>query len=261
MRDARHLTLAAAARRRRRSAGASAAAAKHSKVALVACDTVADTATFRGTHDADAQGRDAAAALHPAGARRRAAAAAARRRAGRRPSTRGCPARPARRATSTTRPSRTSRTAPSYRAVVRFRWRDADGHIVARAIKATPACKQPDPRPNLKVEARHGAARARRRDAHLRASRSSTAAPASAPAFATGLDVNGAPLADQPPGPLAPRATTHVSLRRAGVRRGLDADRDGRTRRRPSTSATRPTTRSPCPARRAAAVTVEPSLD
>jgi hypothetical protein len=37
----------------------------------------------------------------------------------------------------------------SYRAVVRFRWLDARGRVVRRAIRRTLACAQPDMRPNL----------------------------------------------------------------------------------------------------------------
>ena len=37
----------------------------------------------------------------------------------------------------------------SYRAVVRFRWEDAAGRLVRRARLRTPACAQPDLRPNL----------------------------------------------------------------------------------------------------------------
>jgi len=37
----------------------------------------------------------------------------------------------------------------SYRALVRFRWVAADGSIVRRAAARTPACVQPDLRPNL----------------------------------------------------------------------------------------------------------------
>ena len=37
----------------------------------------------------------------------------------------------------------------SYRAVVRFRWEDARGRVVRRARLRTPACAQPDLRPNL----------------------------------------------------------------------------------------------------------------
>jgi hypothetical protein len=37
----------------------------------------------------------------------------------------------------------------SYRAVVRFRWEDADGKVVRGAQRRTAACAQPDLRPNL----------------------------------------------------------------------------------------------------------------
>jgi hypothetical protein len=40
-----------------------------------------------------------------------------------------------------------------YRAVVRFQWLDRHGKVVAHAKKVSRACKQPDPRPNLKVTA------------------------------------------------------------------------------------------------------------
>lgn len=39
----------------------------------------------------------------------------------------------------------------SYRVVVRFRWLDAGGAIVARARVVSRACRQPDPRPDLVV--------------------------------------------------------------------------------------------------------------
>ena len=38
-----------------------------------------------------------------------------------------------------------------YRALVRFRWIDADGDIVATAKARSRACRQPDHRPNLKL--------------------------------------------------------------------------------------------------------------
>lgn len=42
-------------------------------------------------------------------------------------------------------------TGPShYRALVRFRWLDADGRTIARATRRSRACWQPDHRPNLK---------------------------------------------------------------------------------------------------------------
>ena len=41
------------------------------------------------------------------------------------------------------------RVPASYRAIVRFRWLAADGTVVRRARKRTPACEQPDLRPDL----------------------------------------------------------------------------------------------------------------
>jgi CARDB len=38
-----------------------------------------------------------------------------------------------------------------YRMLVRFRWVDADGDVVARARARSRACRQPDHRPNLKL--------------------------------------------------------------------------------------------------------------
>jgi hypothetical protein len=37
----------------------------------------------------------------------------------------------------------------SYRAVVRFRWEDAEGKVVRSVVRRTAACAQPDLRPNL----------------------------------------------------------------------------------------------------------------
>ena len=45
-------------------------------------------------------------------------------------------------------------TAPAaYRAVVSFRWIGANGRVFARAQHVTPACQQPDLRPNLRIGA------------------------------------------------------------------------------------------------------------
>jgi CARDB len=41
----------------------------------------------------------------------------------------------------------------AYRASVRFRWYDADGHVVRRARRRTRTCRQPDPRPDLEAGA------------------------------------------------------------------------------------------------------------
>lgn len=38
-----------------------------------------------------------------------------------------------------------------YRAVIRFRWLDGGGRTVTTARRTTPACTQPDPRPNLRL--------------------------------------------------------------------------------------------------------------
>ena len=48
----------------------------------------------------------------------------------------------------------TKLTGPSYyRALVRFRWLDGNGHVVARAKARSRACWQPDHRPNLRPRA------------------------------------------------------------------------------------------------------------
>jgi hypothetical protein len=39
----------------------------------------------------------------------------------------------------------------SYRVLVRFRWRNAKGKVVATDSRLSKTCRQPDPRPNLKV--------------------------------------------------------------------------------------------------------------
>ena len=41
----------------------------------------------------------------------------------------------------------------SYRVTVRFRWLDADGETVKRAVRQSGACRQPDLRPDLAVTA------------------------------------------------------------------------------------------------------------
>lgn len=39
----------------------------------------------------------------------------------------------------------------AYRAIVRFRWRNARGRVVQRAQRRSPVCHQPDPRPDLRA--------------------------------------------------------------------------------------------------------------
>jgi hypothetical protein len=41
--------------------------------------------------------------------------------------------------------------AARYRTVVRFKWVDAHGHVIARARRRSGSCRMPDHRPNLKV--------------------------------------------------------------------------------------------------------------
>jgi hypothetical protein len=78
----------------------------------------------------------------------------------------------------------------AYRVVIRYRWRNAKGKVVQRAVRRTPTCHQPDQRPNLKVK---------------RVSLAPSGDPATrvytvlvvnkgvgdAPAFTVGLEVNG----------------------------------------------------------------------
>lgn len=84
----------------------------------------------------------------------------------------------------------------AYRAVVRFRWRNAAGDVVARAVKRTPRCRQPDDRANVKVTKiaiRPGTdASTRTYLVHLL-----NAGDSEAPPFATGLQVNGVSLPTQ----------------------------------------------------------------
>lgn len=46
----------------------------------------------------------------------------------------------------------------TYRTVVRYRWFDASGDVIASAKRTTPLCRQPDPRPNLRLLALRAAA-------------------------------------------------------------------------------------------------------
>jgi CARDB len=48
-----------------------------------------------------------------------------------------------------------------YRAMVRFQWLDADGAPIAHAKRYSHSCRQPDPRPNLKLKALSRASRHR----------------------------------------------------------------------------------------------------
>lgn len=99
----------------------------------------------------------------------------------------------------------------TYRAVVRFRWRNAAGRIVARAVKVTPECFQPDDRPNLRatrVQVRPGTSA----DSRTYLVRIVNRGPVAAPAFAARLAVNGADLPEQMAAPLAARSMTTVAF-------------------------------------------------
>jgi hypothetical protein len=73
-----------------------------------------------------------------------------------------------------------------YRTVVRFRWLDADGDVVASAKRVSRTCHQPDPRPDLrlgKVRVRPGAEAGLRRYALVVLNAGETAAGPFAVAF------------------------------------------------------------------------------
>ncbi|MGI8920789.1 MAG: CARDB domain-containing protein [Solirubrobacteraceae bacterium] len=88
-------------------------------------------------------------------------------------------------------------TGAAYRAVVRFRWRSRSQAILARAVRRTPGCLQPDGRANLKalrINVAPGPSD-RSRNYEVRVVNSGDAG---APPSAVGLEVNGARLPDQP---------------------------------------------------------------
>jgi len=97
-----------------------------------------------------------------------------------------------------------------YRALVRFRWVDDEGHTVRRSQRVTRACVQPDPRPDLTILA----VRSRRADSGpvveitvRNTGRSDTLAPA-----AVGLLVGGSSQPAQTVPPLGPGATVTVTF-------------------------------------------------
>jgi hypothetical protein len=95
-----------------------------------------------------------------------------------------------------------------YRAVVAFRWRDTNGHVVTKSTLVTKICRQPDQRANLKVKSinmSQGSTPAKRTYTVKVLNRGFTAAPT----FDTGLEVNGSALdAMASAGPLDPGAST-----------------------------------------------------
>jgi hypothetical protein len=84
----------------------------------------------------------------------------------------------------------------AYRVVVRFRWRDASGAVVDRAVRRTRGCDQPDRRADLAVEGIDvlpGSEAATR----LYVVRVVNQGASDAPVFRTGLEVNGVALGQQ----------------------------------------------------------------
>ena len=92
----------------------------------------------------------------------------------------------------------------ALRSVVRFRWRDKADRVVARARRVTPACRQPDTRPDLVADwviATDGS----RPDTVRYTVRVFNDGASEAPVFATRVRVNGQDSAPQSTtGPLAP---------------------------------------------------------
>jgi CARDB protein len=78
----------------------------------------------------------------------------------------------------------------SFRAVVKFRWRDAAGAVAANAVRVTRACRQPDTRADLQVE-RITTGAGTTPDELVYGVRVVNSGRTEASVFATGLDVNG----------------------------------------------------------------------
>lgn len=190
------------------AAGAASAGARHSKVTLAACDTEAKSATFRASmrtvrRAPGLQLRFTLQARVPGGGGFKRVVAP-----GLDTWLSSTPGKKRYVYDKTVEPLAT-RTA--YRAVVRFRWKDATGDVIARASKVSRACWQPDERPNLKVKsitAGAGASPSMRSYRVRVVNRGAT----ESPAFSTGFSVGDAALPEQIAGPLAPRKSTVVEF-------------------------------------------------
>jgi len=90
-----------------------------------------------------------------------------------------------------------------YRAVVRFRWRGPKDKILARATDVTRACRQPDTRADLEPT-RISVSGGSRDETRFYSVRVVNSGLADAPAFATRLDVSGAAVEESTGEPLAP---------------------------------------------------------
>lgn len=98
----------------------------------------------------------------------------------------------------------------AYRVVVRFRWLDQRGHVVGRARRVSPPCRQPDPRPNLLVRRLLviPTVAGRARYVAVVANTGRTAAGV----FTVRFDAAGTTFAEKPAALLAPGATARVSV-------------------------------------------------
>lgn len=193
------------------ASAAGTAASRHSKVALAACDTDTDTATFRGSMT---RMRRAPALQMRFTLQARVPGGGGFKRVVAPPGSTfdtWLSSSSGKRGYVFDKVVENLEDGASYRAVVRFRWRGRDGDVVARTTKATRACKQPDPRPNLRVRditVRPGTSPQTRTYVVRVVNRGRS----EAPAFATGLSVDGAALPDRAAGPLGAGDETRVSF-------------------------------------------------
>lgn len=192
-------------------AGASKSAARHAKASLLACDTAADTATFRGSmttlrRSPVMQMRfTLQARVRGGGGFKRVVAPEGSTFDTWLSST------PGKKGYVYDKAVENLEDGAWYRAVVRFRWRDTAGAVVGRTTKATAPCKQPDLRPNLEVTSvavQPGTSASMRSYVVRVSNRGAT----DAPGFSVGLTVNGTALPDQASGPLAARRDTRLSF-------------------------------------------------
>lgn len=127
---------------------AHAATARHTGVKLVTCDTDAHAATFEGSMRAygravGLQMRFTLQTRADGGTWERVAA----------PSfDEWLSAQPGKRAYVYDKQVNNLAVGASYRTVIRYRFRSAQGVVLARFVRRSPACRQPDVRPNLLVD-------------------------------------------------------------------------------------------------------------
>lgn len=190
-------------------AGASGAAARHAKASLVACDTAAGTAMFRGSMATyggarTLQMRFTLQARVPGGGGFKRVAAPG--------FDTWLSSAPGKKGYVYDKTVQNLEDGDAYRAVVRFRWKDPDGTVLGHALKVTVPCLQPDNRPNLratKVTGEPGPSAGTGTYTVRVANKGRSAAPV----FATALSVDGKPRTDATTSePLAAHGTTEVSF-------------------------------------------------